>query len=395
MCDTFVVILPDGVLFAKNSDRDPNEAQVITNLPRRAHQPGARVRCSWMDIPQVAETNAVLLSRPFWMWGAEMGTNEHGVTIGNEAVFTDQPCSAKGLTGMDLVRLTLERSDSAAHAVSCLVSLLETFGQGGNCGYQSPGFMYHNSFLIADTKTAYVVDTAGKKWNASQVHETRSISNTLSDPVFRKKHSARLMSWGARAAIRQQRAHSCLQRVTKVTDLFRMLRDHGSGKIWPDFHPLWGSMTTLCMHAGGMVASSQTVASWVSELRPKLQRHWATGTAAPCLSIFRPLTLTMPDHLWGTESTGANDVRSWWWAAERKHRQILGDPKAVPAAFFEERDGIEQEMVQGMLTNEQAWSASEDWHHRWGKHIEELNISDRRPWWLRTYWQQRNRESLR
>ena len=84
------------------------------------------------------------------MWGAEMGTNEHGVTIGNEAVFTREPYAASGLTGMDLLRLALERSRTAAEAVQTIVSLLEEFGQGGLCSLERAGFTYHNSFIVAD-----------------------------------------------------------------------------------------------------------------------------------------------------------------------------------------------------------------------------------------------------
>jgi dipeptidase len=80
------------------------------------------VRCTYIEIPQVAETFAVLLAKPFWIWGAEMGANEKGVTIGNEAVFTKVPMEKQpGLIGMDFLRLALERAATARFALEVIV----------------------------------------------------------------------------------------------------------------------------------------------------------------------------------------------------------------------------------------------------------------------------------
>jgi hypothetical protein len=57
------VVCPDRVLFAKNSDRDPNEAQPLDWCQRDRPAPGTRVQCTWSAIEQVSETNAVLLNR--------------------------------------------------------------------------------------------------------------------------------------------------------------------------------------------------------------------------------------------------------------------------------------------------------------------------------------------
>ncbi|MDF1519527.1 MAG: hypothetical protein RQ728_02550 [Brevefilum sp.] len=82
MCDTFVALgnaTADGsVIFGKNSDRDPNEAHELLSIPHARHQDGEKVSCTYIKITQVKETNAVFLSKPFWILGAEMGENEHG-----------------------------------------------------------------------------------------------------------------------------------------------------------------------------------------------------------------------------------------------------------------------------------------------------------------------------
>lgn len=63
------------------------------------------LQCTYIEVEQVSKTHAVILSRPSWLWGAEMGANEHGVCIGNEAVWTKEPVGAgEALLGMDLLR---------------------------------------------------------------------------------------------------------------------------------------------------------------------------------------------------------------------------------------------------------------------------------------------------
>src|SRR5436853_417295 len=183
MCDTLVATpqyTADGALwFAKNSDREPGEAQLVEHLPAR-HQTSAKLQCTYLEIPQAARTNEILISRPFWMWGAEIGANEHNVAIGNEAVFTRLPYATTGLTGMDLLRLALERATTARDALDIITQLLAPHGQGGGCGYRNRKFRYHNSYIIADPGEAWVLETAGPHWAAERIRGIRTISNALS-----------------------------------------------------------------------------------------------------------------------------------------------------------------------------------------------------------------------
>ena len=184
MCDTFVA-LPDATLggeliFGKNSDRPGGEIQDVVSFPAQQHSAGESLQCTYLQIPQGLQTFAVILSKPRWMWGAEMGANEHGVVIGNEAVWTTEPYAETGLLGMDLVRLGLERGITAYDALQVIVNLMGEFGQGGNCA-EHFSMNYHNSYLIADETEAWVLETAGVYWVAEKTTSgTRSISNSLS-----------------------------------------------------------------------------------------------------------------------------------------------------------------------------------------------------------------------
>ena len=133
MCDTLVALASaaaNGVtLFAKNSDRPPQESQVIEwSMPRVE----AFTRATHISIEGAAEaTIRSVICRPSWCWGAEQGVNEAGVAIGNEAIYTTlDPRSAQAaLIGMDLVRLGLERAPSAHDAVQVMTTLSSATGR--------------------------------------------------------------------------------------------------------------------------------------------------------------------------------------------------------------------------------------------------------------------------
>jgi secernin len=391
MCDTMVVVRPGSVLFAKNSDRDPNEAQFLDWQPRASHPAGARVRCTWIEIGQARQTHAVLLSRPFWMWGAEMGANEHGVIIGNEAVFTDQPYEKSGLTGMDLLRLALERAASAGDAVAVITGLLERYGQGGGCGHEHRGFTYHNSFIVADAAGAYLLETAGKLWAAEKVESgARSVSNGLTIEPFARQHGDRLRTavsaCRARQALTQRRAAAA----AGAGDLMAALADHGPGAGVPRYSPVNGGMAAPCMHAGGLVANSQTTASWVAELRPGGAAHWVTATAAPCTSLYKPVQVTRPLEL-TPEPCDSYDPAALWWRHEVLHRMVMRDPAATFPLLRPERDAVQARWLAAPPDPAAAFAEADEMLARWTAAVAARpGRRDTRPAWARRYWQKRN-----
>ena len=174
MCDTVAVVPDEGpVWFAKNSDREPNELQLIECDECDATQTAPK---GW---PVDPPSERALLSRPAWMWGAEIGVNEHGVAIGNEAVFTRFPVPKDGRTGMDFLRIALGVCHTAEDAVDLLIDLTERFTQGGRMGYRNRTFRYNSSFIVADPTAAWIFETAGNLWAAKRIRGVATISNEL------------------------------------------------------------------------------------------------------------------------------------------------------------------------------------------------------------------------
>ena len=389
MCDTVVTLSDEGFLFAKNSDRDPNEAQVLEWAAAVDHPDGTGLRCTWVDIPQAPHTHAVLLSRPFWMWGAEMGANEHGVVIGNEAVFTTEPLRSTGLTGMDLVRLGLERASSAHEAVGVMTDLLTAHGQGGGCGHEHRRFSYHSSFLVADRADAWVLETAGQRWATEQVTEgARSISNGLTIAGFADELSDHVRTHVSACRVRQPRTQERAARAAGPGDLMPVLRDHLADE--PRYSPLNGGMGAPCMHAGGLVANAQTTGSWVADLPDG--RHWVTGTAAPCTSLFKPVRVDDPVDR-GPEPTDEFDASSLWWRHEVLHRAAVRDPRSTFGRFLPGRDRTELAWLADPPDAREAFAEGDRLLEAWTAALGEAPSPDRRPRWVRRYWEERDRRA--
>lgn len=349
MCDTMVALAPltrDGLtLFAKNSDREPNEAQYLTRVPAADHAPGETLRASYVEIPQVPHTHALIGSRPWWMWGFEHGVNEHGLAIGNEAVWSRLPAGREpGLLGMDLLRLTLERAASADEGLAVLTALVERYGQSGRAAVARDHF-YHNAFILADAASGWVLETAGRHWVAKRVRGWASISNLYSIGSDYDRISAGAeafateqgwhragtrFDWAAsfndteranfptcQARLQMSRAGMvglvAAQPVT-VADMFARLRDHG--EECP--HPGAGGQGRVCMHAVSAHQGSETAAAMVAELSADGPPVLWCAPGSPCLSAFVPVWIDagVPEG-WAQPAPAAPDI---WWQTERMQR---------------------------------------------------------------------------
>ena len=428
MCDTLAalssVTAAGGVLFAKNSDRERNEAQFIEMTPRAEHPAGAVLQATYIVIPQARRTHACLLSRPFWTWGAEMGANEHGVMIGNEAMHSAIPAQRRrALIGMDLVRLGLERAASAAEAVEVITQLLQAHGQGGDCGHLGR-FYYHNGFIIADAREAYVLETVGRWWAVEKVADLRALSNAFSIGRGAERVSADL---GVHAAAQgwtdaQGRFDFAERLLDPVRDaasfgrgrcargtalleqsrggltpahMMAILRDHGEeAEHEPAWTPAATARRTLCMHAAQGPRRSQSVGSMMSDLGGARPVHWMTGTSAPCLSLFKPVLFETNLPPQGPAPSDRWDSESLWWRHERLHRAVLEDYAVRAPLIVVERDAIEVdfqariEAVRGGPVEElkavvqACWLEAEAAEARWAARIARLGPaqSRRRSW---------------
>jgi len=316
MCDTLCARGSTKTVFAKNSDRPVSEVQLVGAHPRRPSR--GTVRTQYLELADTGAA-ATVLARPTWLWGAEHGVNEHGVAIGNELVFTvvDPHRQPEALIGMDLVRLGLERGRTADEALEAMTSLLDRYGQGGvaDASSQSP---YFSSFLIADGRSGWVLETAGNVWAAKPTSAAAAISNRLSlrtdwtigatslapgedfdrwrDPKTPTSLADVRLAAGRRflAAYDPDRG--------APSAMAAHLRDHGHG---PWGAPGAGDVAqppppadagdpdcfTVCWHLRGYQATTSSMIAALPATAGAPVQAWA-APGSPCVSVYLPLLLS-------------------------------------------------------------------------------------------------------
>ncbi|TFG00749.1 MAG: peptidase C69 [Promethearchaeota archaeon] len=375
MCDT-LVSLPKAsknncVIFGKNSDRPSGEVQLITYSPRMNHSKGEELKCTYITIPQAKETAAIILSQPWWMWGAEMGCNEYGVVIGNEAVYSFEPQRNEGLLGMDLLRLGLERAKTARESLDIIIKLLECHHQGGGCSYNDPSWTYHNSFLIADPHKAFVLETADDWWIAERVMDVGSISNGL---TIRGKGDLRregIINHAIQKGYCKDEddfdfavtfsgsppSNSIYSRIGKSKQLLTRNKGNITGEMMMEF--LRDHQAGICMHGGFESTGSQ-----VSELRDDGKNiHWFTGTTLPCMSIYKPYIFPIDDQYVLPPGPYTEKNSDWYWVRNKNSKSKI---------IIEKKRKIEKNIIgemQKILKNESLLQKTDDFN----KKIQELN----------------------
>jgi secernin len=288
MCDLLValpVATGGSTLFAKNSDRPPEERQVLEWLAPRVDD--GTTRATHVELPAHPDaTLGVLGSRPAWGWGLEHGVNEAGVAAGNATIYTtlDPRPAPDALTGMDLVRLALERAATARDAVAVIQHLLATVGQGGS-GHEGPRRPYWSSFLVADPREAFVVETSGNELAVEEVTATRAISNRTTIPSFDAVHRHPGQPVEERVDPRWRASQAVLAaRPVSVGDLQAHLASHAGGDGG------W----TVCMHVDTEDHREVTTAALVAELPLGGPPTVHVTTGSPCTSAWHRMSVGRP-----------------------------------------------------------------------------------------------------
>jgi secernin len=280
-----------------------------------------------------------------------------------------------GILGMELVRLGLERADTASDAVEVMTELVERYGQygAGTAGQPRPDAAYDNSYLVADAEQVWALETTGRRWVAKAVDSPywalsneATIRTSYDRAASDLEEHARVQGWHRGPGpvdfaaafsdpqvplqvshIRLQRSRQLLGDALKAgpvgfAEAARVLADHYEDTFLdgPKFNPARPDFHTLCMHEHPAGFTWGNTASSVIAVLPATGRPylwWAATT--PCTSVYLPVAVTdpLPEALSvaGTmHGAGPSPEQvppdrysdgSYWWAFQALLEAVAGD----------------------------------------------------------------------
>lgn len=364
MCDTFValpsVTRDKSVLFAKSADCEVNEANAIVRIPGKKHVQGESVRITHLVIPQAEQTYEIFLTKAFWTYGCEIGINEFGLAMGEEAVFTTEMAEQKdGIIGPDLMRIGLERARNCQEALEIMTGLLEKYGQGGSAEMKGNSH-FDSSFLMSDTSEAYILETAGRRWAVKKVEDYDSISNMLGISTNWSSCSVgsatEKMDWARtfglpevpptlgspdRQCVTYEALKDSAGQITAET-MFKLMRHHNDG-----YHPATADAHhNICIHAGPQENRWwQADGVMVTDVGEHGILIWVTGTSGNCVSIFKPVFMGMDLPEIGPTPREYFDPRSLWWKHELLHRRAMADFDNLVPEIRKDFDVLEHDFL--------------------------------------------------
>ena len=397
-CDTWVV-MPDAsasglMMLGKTSDVAYFECEPFVRWEGKEHRPGTTIDLQFRKIPQVSRTYTVLGASQFWVWGGEQGINQWGVAIGNEAIFTKQWREnvnrakkgeevERGIQGINLLRLGLERGRTAREAMEAMTALIEKYGQWGSgiAGLPDIDASFDCSYLIADGKEAWILETAGRHWIARKITTgVANISNYLTirtrwdlcsknlvknavdkgwwpadkiDSFDFAKAYTDFKSTLAENLIRGKRVKALLEQKKGAIDvpwMFRISRDHYEDTFLegPYFNAAIPDFLTVCMHHSpadftwGITAATNVFILPGEEANTIPVAYWAANV--PCCSCFVPFYVHGSKMPAGVDKAGkSRNIQtdpttttvwgytpdSYWWQFDRLRMLINGDKRGA------------------------------------------------------------------
>jgi dipeptidase len=195
-----------------------------------------------------------------------------------------------------------------------------------------------------DIASRNLVDFAMQK-GFSKSAQDFNFANSYSDFLFTNFGKGRKRRETTYCVLEEQRGE------VTIESMMRTLRHHEDENFDPQ-----SSITDVdvCMHAGfGPIRVSQSTASMVVYLDKDNTLIFATGTSAPCTSIFKPMWMdafSLADaSALGPTPASTFDSESLYWTHERLHRAtLLNYPERIKA-YAAERDEMESRFTQAAL----------------------------------------------